>query len=1303
MCKFEQVRNGGIIGLRPMRNDMDNCVIKELRERISVEPSVLFWGQNYLASKNGNNAFYDIVNQKLCNGMLPAETDYTAAWSYINDGELLRDDTFESMRKIMQDIPEQPWIRKVLSMRWGMIMTSAFDSIMTNNVGENFSFNEIDLEIKKNFSRGYISKRTVNFSFLCGNIMSENKNELPPYDCTTRGMTSHRKKINDRISWIYNDILPDYGVLVIDGWNPDKDWIKNLLENAGEMQQESIFLFSATSEMLKNEDIAILIDSGILLSDERSFADALDEIGFFDYDSEDLGFLAKQDSGRILTLSACKDDKPIVISFDALARLDSRITVLYDDIWFSKERLEDMEELYAQFQMQIDSPIWHLFNSKYGFYFKRSIDEALLKTVNTELRRNDSYKRQYIMVQGNSNTGKTMSLVHLAYTERNSVPIIYINGEPNQPDWIEHLKGFIKTQFLEKQSGGKWIDSVLVIWDANTDYSAKQRCKHLQDVLRECNAVVVGSAYPIMGACTETTKSGYKKEKGCHLFTLSANLEQDEKKWLLESIKRVNTEIYVDIEKHMAANNYLLDIFQNIVRLEYQGEWRQVADVLKSRFNQEVDVNEDYADEQLRTYKAKMASMVNSEIKSYGVASAWQIKLEEIKKTLQGTTDSEVIPNIIEKLEKYEHMEKQIQIFNSVLAVAGEFSIDLPLTIILRVIHHTNGSIFSDEQLFLLKVISADSLVRYSRDDEGYIKVNFRHACEAEYYVQKNFGGNVDEQKGKEVEILKELIRECRWDDEQESVAVLSLVRGFGPNSWGTITRPRKKGARHYTEFEKWWKEIAEELRKSTQDHFEAILVYALFIRSYCRKEQDKLEASDITDEQKKIEMNKYALELNDSRSILREAIESHDQSNKYQYCRLLGEMCANLVYGMRSCDTSERETRFFHLKDYFAKAVKNWTYNTSQNLFTTNSLLDIWLNGVDWYFKTRIGYSDPMGDIECAGIVADSINYIDILLDLNDENFDNEKLLDKIIVMYDYAGSNKLENIKDNLQKSNNDTFLYLSAWKCWNVAGEEKVATGCYNSKERICNNLSLISDVGDGIVANDTKIGREELILAAQKSLEILESNRQLIENSKSTRCLYIMIKAKWLTYTGHMPLEAKQYPGLTVEQWREIGELCEKYILYADGNNEYIKVMPVLLRMVYVWSFSQNNQEFDNLRNRQNMLRSNDWYFDRICLCSPETGEAKGFYVNMMLKRDSKEKYVAKLVSSECERTSGIRDVIDNNVLGKVVHVPDGAARTIMGADFGSQKNNVDRPVNIWFNAKGPHIYPCNKGTKNNENA
>lgn len=719
---------------------------------------------------------------------------------------------------------------------------------------------------------------------------------------------------------------------------------------------------------------------------------------------------------------------------------------------------------------------------------------------------------------------------------------------------------------------------------------------------------------------------------------------------------------------------------------------------MKIHFNAEVEANEGAVEAKAKKVFKDLADKVDKEIQKYGIATAWQIKLARIKEEL-GWGKGEIDKEKQEKLVKYEHVERYITKINKILAVAGEFSVFIPLTLILRMITTVEERIFSDEQIFLMEIIENDSLLCNRRDDQGYVLVSFRHQTEAAMYIENNLGNSSDERKEKEVELLKEMIAECKWYDEQENAAVLALVRCFGPNSWGSVNSPRKE--RHYTEYEEWWEDIAEALKEVVDNQAEGVLVYAMLIRSHCRKEINRIERDEtLAYEDQKIQIRKQIIKLNAAKRMLEDTINQHDQNNTNQLCRLLGEICSNIVYEMKNSEEIIAcEALFKDLKIRFARAVKNWSENNSTTMFTKNALLDIWLNGVDNYFdkKREHDTGEIMKDPECVDAVADSINYIDILLDLTEDNFENFALLSKVEEIYKYVNNDELSELQKKLEKTSNDTFLYLKAWKCWEVP--EGVIIGNEEENEYLkhyVRNLYLIPDDFDRL-----EIGKETVFIlkeyakkAASKALKVLEEKKRLIDSSRSRRCITMMIRAKWLLYTGNMPLEMKQHPMLTLNQWNEIGQLCKKYITYAEQKEEKLRDALVFLRMIYVWSFSGDGQEFDYLRERQNMLRTNEWYFERVCLCNIDSDVPKLFKVNLQLRKGTQNKYNAIVVAS----SDGIKDEIAANVRNRQVHVPDFVAQELMGKEFGCAKFNINQSVVIWFNAKGPQIGLPEKGEK-----
>ncbi len=1256
---------------------------KELIQRIATEPSVLFLGQNYLGSMTGRNPFYDAVNKRLLKGELSSVIDYTNLWSHLNDGKPISAENVDSLLDVLlNDVPVQPWLRKILSMRWGMVVTSAVDAAMFHCVGRDFSLKPISLD-QRSFNRRDISKNTINISLLYGSIADQD-NLLT--DCSDRSFRNISKKVNDRIRWIYEDILSEYGVMVIDGWDPEKDWLKNLLQNAGEMPYESIYLFGATETVLENDDVKYLQEENILIPVQKTFAQFLSDIDYFDIDESYEEENEYREAGRVLTLSLEGQVVPINISYNALARLDSHIQVLYDDIWVGADtRGISLSQLYAQFQRQVEPPVWYLHTPKYGFYFERSFDRKLKGFVERELRKMP-YKRRHVIIEGNSNTGKTASLINLAYALRTSTPVIYIYGEPTQADWVEDLKEFIKTQFVDRQNAGKWISSVLVIWDANTDYNAPQRCGRLQNVLRETNAVVVGSTYP-MSWSDEDGRTEYRDNFGNYHIVARASLDNDEVTRMLASIKNVNPDLY-DRVRSNGEKTHLLDNLQQIVRLEYLPEWKAVAEALQARFNQEVVVNEELSDQKLEKYRDDMAAKVDEEISKYGAASSWQLQLAQISQTL--FSDMGHIPEEKKKtLEKYQSMEKRIKLLNRILALCGEFSVELPLNVVLRILSDEDGKIYSDEKRFLFEIIGSDSLIRSSKTETGEVSVCFRHPVEAEMYVYNNFGEEIREIKENEIKLLKEIIHACRWGDDSEQIPVLQLVRAFGPNSWGTPKRA--KTGRHYNEYQDWWNEIAEALITDAPDEPEVNLVYAFLIRNVCRKGKDNPNIDELD-------------LMTRARDVLRSAIEKHSRINTYQYCRLLGEMCANLVYSMK-IGNDDKRSLFSQLKEYFARAVTNWNDNNSQNLFTRNDLLDIWLNGVENYFSLLPNDSDPMNDPKYAEIIADSIYYIEHLFDISEEDFDKSTLLGKVDNIYRYVNIDILNQYEHKLEESNNDSALYLKAWRCWKYDG---VNEELKNSSDRyiryIANNLYMLPD--DFERRDEYKKELDQLLLyarhAAKEVITVLEEKRRLINKSNSTRCLQMLIRAKWLFYTGHLPMTNKQTPVLTVEQWSEIAELCEECIQYADRKNEQLDMSIVMLRMIYIWCFTRNKDEFEQLRERQGLLRGNEWYFEKVCICNPGTAEPKQFIINLEKNHNSnKNEYIATIAESiDANKRGGKRDEIESVIVGsnkKVLHVPVRVKEILLNGRKGQDLFKVDQPVVVWFNAKGPQIgLPGTKG-------
>ncbi len=1260
---------------------MEGRVLQELIDRIKSEPSVLFLGQGYLSSLSGQDCFYDAVNTTLCEGKAPMVPSYQSLWDHVNAGQPLQSEQFNRIYQVVCDLPTQDWLRSILSMRWGMVFTSAVDSCLTHCVGSDFTFNALGYD-KSRFKREYMSKSSLHGIYLYGSIDGSN-GEFPPSACDSKTMRSLKKRVNDRIGWIYNEILRDCGVFVIDGWDPGRDWLSFLLDNAGDMPYHSIYLFGATPEMLENETIKGLAEDDVLICFPQTFAQALEEYGYFQSDNAiwDTG-TTSYEGGKTVTIRSKSGQYVFLnIPLSALDVLDTRITLMDDDLGYeNKQRdTENRSEAFARYLQQNSTPIWSLCIPQAGFHFARKVDNDLWDNAERLLRQKASYRRGLLILEGVSNSGKTAALVHFAMRmrEEHRYPIFYISGIPTQTKFSEKLKNFIKQYLQSKQdSDGCWVERVIVLWDGNLSSDAVRQYTRLSQDLAECNALVIGTIYRHDNNGSGNDIAGTPSKGGVTYIPIQATLTRDEQKQLsklLWGVDQYLSERFNEAARRVSEPN-LIFLLQHISKFQYSSEWKAVYSILKERFDIEVDRSESNTQDAVHDFQREPTEEeVHDAIISRGVGAAWQLKLEQkLKEMRESDKYQEQFPveekTSLEKSdeEKSKALLEDIRLLNETLAMAGQFSVQMPVTLLLNMIHQ-DGNILSKEKMFLAKLLENDSLVDYSRNEEGYPFVRFRHPKEAELYVEKNFGGDSEKRRAQEVDLLCRLIAACHWD-EDEAYDVIGLIRCFGPNSEGKYTQDVSRGS--YTDYIAYLPKIADCLAQHADDNPEAMLVFAHFLReTYSDNQQNG--CSNERD---------Y---LSEAKTKLRITLERHDQQNRQQYNRLVVEVCSNLVASMprRIEDGPFDRDTFREFQTTFKLAIKTWDSNGT-SFFNTNSLLDIWLNAVINFYHSFVSEEDAMKDTEFPTVLSDSLDYIDLLLEIN-ADFSSTNLLDKIESVYKWAFKNSMENIIKRLEERGNDTFLYLTARRCW--LPNPGVSFPRTASTEKIVrNNLFLLPDDADAHAELHECLPelKAEAIKAAKKAVEVLDENMALIQRSQSSRCLHMLIRAKWLLYTGYMPMEEKQQPALTKSQWDEIYKLCCDYTRYCAHHDLPVHDMESLFQAVYLWSFTSDIARARAIFSQLRQQMGNNWFVERIGLCVPGQKKCRTFYVDV--ERISSGNYNAKISQEITRRENETMDL--RGRFG--IHISDRMMHYLFEGQDPHSRYNIPKPVVLWFTASGP---------------
>lgn len=352
---------------------------------------------------------------------------------------------------------------------------------------------------EKNAKSMYLNKERRFRVNLCGS------KECPPPPLNDKiNQKTFNRQIANKIAWIGSHYLEYYGVLVIEGLDPEYDRLNdtNLFEQLIEMPPHSVFWFSAPDHL--EENAALLVERGILTTDGdslynhllRHIPELMEHNG-----SESEG---EQDSTLYTSLTLRLSDRQthaVHIRGSDIADITGTHLCVIDDEIMSGNFLSEKSraQKFADFLTQSGLPSWHLFDIKSGeepFYIPRDQDKALEKMVYTALK-DTSSARKPVILSGPSNSGKSIMLANLALliATRRKFPVVFIRG-----DMISgaetRLEKFLGNWFSDPERfGGERPEKVVVIRDGSGLRRTEKDYDNLQKLLFGRNAQVVGSIY----------------------------------------------------------------------------------------------------------------------------------------------------------------------------------------------------------------------------------------------------------------------------------------------------------------------------------------------------------------------------------------------------------------------------------------------------------------------------------------------------------------------------------------------------------------------------------------------------------------------------------------------------------------------------------------------------------------------------------------------------------------------------------------------------------------------------------------
>lgn len=1270
---------------------MELELFSELYQRIQTDPSILLLGQNYLFAETGQ----DPVWQYLSSNAFPElnlsrrKADYPTLWAEAVKDSSTAIAVTEHIAQASKLVPADSALKALLKLRWSLLYTSAVAGSKVFSLLTDKGCTQVPAK-EKTAKLTYRDKNRMWCVELCGST------EAPPILSNKREQLSFQKQISDRLSWISSTYLEYYGVLVIDGLDPEHDWVSDaLFEQLVDLPPNSIYWFSAPDEL--GEVAKELVQCGTLTVDRDSFCahilrhmpELAEETELEDWEETDDKLFA-----ALTLIQGHHQTCTIRIRQSDIADITGANLCLIDDKSMEGgNKAGDRAQDFADFLMQDQLPKWGLFGIKKPFYVTRDRDEDLEKAVNAALDDNGE-TRKPVLLCGPSNSGKSMSLANLAlrYAKKRKHPVIYIRGELlSGAD--NRLKDFISHWFCDADRfGGERPARTIVFWDGGGLARTEQDYTKLQSNLFNSNAQVVGTLYAASAPSARKVQlqqdfSAKELKKLREVISSLGGSYCERFDAILDSQRRA---------KHtQMKNSSLLYLLQTLFKFEFDNEYSDLRDLLQRQFSQEKDYAENYTRQGLEGYVKEFFKAQQTRAK-LGVASSFQEKLQLILDRMAVEKQNEIQEKSEEtrQLNMLKHLASCITRINSYLAVASEFGVQLPLSLLLRVLKSQDDVSYvpcGSEAGKIVDILRADTLVDFvymsdsSFGEEYY--VSFRNPIEAENYIclQCDLKLNDHSDKRKEYEKDKMLEIIALAENDVERWHTNELVRQFGPNGHGMLSELEKIRTRaDYPEYTAYWMEIAQALIDRFPDDPESVILYAHLTREFIRRQPK---------EHQQYYEDTYIAARTRLVAALKEIDDGRLEASDTQYDRLNIELCANY---QQSLQDKFNIVSYKDIKTRIHRAfLRDKKRGGSGRGLSSNSMLDILLNAYDAYRKA-VHNGNLSGDDQRAELadilsdIADMLNFDQLVY----EHANQAQLIGKIQNIYSELedGAALLIQLEQQLESKQSDAFLFLQASLLWqrkanlpeNSGNDPQKKLFAANRYAAISHDFPYVQSELSAEFWRQVRDDAGQVVAFFER-----EESHDKIKRSRSSRCVAMLIRAKWALKIGSPILAAKQCIPLTREEWDEIYYLCQQYITYhtSEERNRETFIPAYFLSGVYQWVYGDVREAKEFFKEAKERCDNQSRSVDRLILCAEGTDKPREFSVRI---QKNETRYTAEILE---ERESGHAG--KDRVLGRYgIGVTETVLRMLFeGTLPREQQQKAPNPAEIRFNLIGAQLGPA----------
>lgn len=567
------------------------------------------------------------------------------------------------------------------------------------------------------------------------------------------------------------EIIKRNGIILIEDFEDPLFSHKELRKSFVELyeNQRQIYIFNCKN---KDKYLLSLESKGIAVLTEKSINEFFEE-----YITEEYGFNQEETERSIsFYIEAGKKAIPTIIEKKQLIETDSFATLLNIEILNRIKIPSNMykEYFYTFLKNSVREPQW--FGYSYGFNLHRDYEDRLYRKVKKGLENIGKPNNRPILVVGQTDTGKSISLAAIAYkifNEKN-YPVVFINDpDINFYSSVEYKQkginkkgspAFSALDALLEKLENLGARATLLVWDTSSYSTGREKCFKLYQALlaRGRKVYLVSSAYEIndnydlFDADEEYVEDSImnRKFEECRATNEVSSECEQLRMILLNKCRMDEQEVDRIISSYVGSNSNYLSMFYRAFEM-LRGD-------LSQGVYKEASANLNDLDKLLAEGFATTSSSNN----------AFSLALKKIETDL-------INAGLVTELDDANKQEKEVievakDDFIKCIAVCAQFKIKMPYDFALRILGTYNWKIIQTLMKSTFFVITQDYYENY--------EISLRTPLEAQMYISAKNMMPADE-----VDCIVKMINVMNasgWYGQQQEVRFCEkIIRIIGPNN----------------------------------------------------------------------------------------------------------------------------------------------------------------------------------------------------------------------------------------------------------------------------------------------------------------------------------------------------------------------------------------------------------------------------------------------------------------------------------------------------------------------------------------